>query len=88
MALFYSINTKNKFYSHSIIYGRRNQLTDNNFNHQLISHTVLYTVTGKQYHVKYHAQQSPRRRCARMFFLTHKLCQLLLHTLPLHGQIC
>lgn len=35
-------------YSHSIIYGKHNQLTGNNFPETDFYHTVLYTVTGNQ----------------------------------------
>lgn len=40
-----------RIYSHSIIYGYHNQLSDNIFPKMNFSHTVLYTVTGNQYPV-------------------------------------
>lgn len=48
-------------HSHSIIYGMYNQLTGNNFLEPDLHRTVLYTVTGNQYHEKYHVTGSANR---------------------------
>lgn len=55
-------------YSHSIIYRNRNQLTENNIFKNKIQDTVLYTVTGEQYHEKYHATWSVHRTAFRIPF--------------------
>lgn len=55
-------------HSHSIIYSTRNQLTENKFIKRQILHTVLYTVTGEQYHEKYHATWSVDRTAFRRPF--------------------
>lgn len=51
-------------YSHSIIYGMHNQLTDNNFPQPDFHRTVLYTVTGNQYHEN---AMSPDQRIVLFF---------------------
>lgn len=48
-------------HSHSIIYDTHNQLTGNNFQKRYFHRTVLYTVTGIQYHEKYHVTGSTNR---------------------------
>lgn len=77
-----------RIYSHSIIYGMHNQLTDNNFLKSDFHRTVLYTVTGNQYHEKCHVTGSANRTAF------HRLVRLLRpgqRTLPAVGfarEIC
>lgn len=75
-------------YSHSIIYDMHNQLTGNNFPETDFYYTVLYTVSGNQYHEKRHVTWSANRTAF------HRLFRLLLpdqRTLPAVGfarEIC
>lgn len=68
-----------RIYSHSIIYGYHNQLSDNIFPKMNFSRTVLYTVTGNQYHEKCHAIWSGCRTVFRRLFRLRLPGQ---HTLP------
>ncbi len=75
-------------YSHSIIYRQYKQLTDNNFYHELILHTVLYTVTGKQYHVKYHVTWSMNRTAFHRLVRPLLPCQRILPAAGFAREIC
>lgn len=66
-------------HSHSIIYDNHNQLSDNIFPNLNFSRTVLYTVTGNQYHEKCHAIWSGCRIVFRRLFRLRLPGQ---HTLP------
>ena len=75
-------------HSHSIIYGYHNQLTDNNFLQHDFHRTVLYTVTGNQYHEKCHVTGSANRTAFHRFV---RLLRPGQRTLPVVGfarEIC
>lgn len=75
-------------YSHSIIYELHNQLTGNNFLKNDFHHTVLYTVTGNQYHEKCHVTGSTNRTAFHRLFRLRRPGQRTLPVVGFAREIC
>lgn len=75
-------------YSHSIIYEQHKQLTGNNFLKYDFYRTVLYTVTGNQYHEKCHVTGSTNRTAFHRLFRLRRPGQRTLPVVGFAREIC
>ena len=77
-----------KNHSHSIIYDVHNQLTGKNFLSADFHRTVLYTVTGNQYHEKCHVTGSVNRTAFHRLVRLRRPGQRTLPTVGFAREIC